>query len=251
MRSSSASNCSPLSILAVGADPREAIPVCVRTPRASAPSTGKRLPWRGLTGFVRPASYAASVINAPSDGVPHEFVAALSSLRGARLRPELHLTEIPAPGRIAPYAVALTGELIAPALGSDPRGSVGAGSEELADGRFIALYDPQWRVEWSGNFRIVTLVRATLEPEMGNDPLLAAVTELQGTVTRVIDQSFGATEHHDDEVELEIRASWTPHGHNLSGDLSAWAHLLSATGGIPALPEGVTSLDSRRAESER
>ena len=229
--------------------------------------TQKSAVWRGLTGFVRPASYAAGVINAPSDGVPHDFVAALSSLRGARLRPEVHLTEIPAPGRIAPYAVALTGELIAPGLGSDPRGTIRAGSEELADGRFIALYDPQWRVEWSGHFRIVSLVRATLEPEMGNDPLLAAVawtwltdclsdhadpvTELQGTVTRVIDQSFGATEHHDDEVELEIRASWTPHGHDLSGDLSAWAHLLSATGGIPALPEGVTSLDSRRAESER
>jgi len=43
--------------------------------------------------------------------VPEDFVRVLHSLRAARLRPEIHLEEVPAPGRIAPYSVALTGEV--------------------------------------------------------------------------------------------------------------------------------------------
>jgi hypothetical protein len=43
---------------------------------------------------------------------PAAFAAALASLRAARMRPELRLTEVPAPARIAPYAVALTAEVI-------------------------------------------------------------------------------------------------------------------------------------------
>ena len=42
---------------------------------------------------------------------PPDFEAALLSLRGHRMRPELHLEEIPPPTRIAPYALALTGEV--------------------------------------------------------------------------------------------------------------------------------------------
>ena len=41
-----------------------------------------------------------------------EFTQALATCAAARLRPEVRLTEVPAPQRIAPYAVALTAEVV-------------------------------------------------------------------------------------------------------------------------------------------
>ena len=49
-----------------------------------------------------------------------------------RLRPEVRLTEVPAPQRIAPYAVALTADVV------DPRDT----DDDLASGRFVLLHDP-------------------------------------------------------------------------------------------------------------
>ncbi|MEO8829505.1 DUF3000 family protein, partial [Lapillicoccus sp.] len=63
---------------------------------------------------------------------PAEFARAISALREARLRPEVRLTEVPAPQRIAPYAVALTADVLTSA----------SGDEELASGRFVLLHDP-------------------------------------------------------------------------------------------------------------
>ena len=59
------------------------------------------------------------------------FERALAELRAARLRPEVRVTEVPAPQRIAPYAVALTAEVVT--NGED---------DELASGRFVLLHDP-------------------------------------------------------------------------------------------------------------
>ena len=60
-----------------------------------------------------PAAYPLMVGSrtVPGDQSP-EFARALNDLRGARLRPEIRLTEVPAPQRIAPYAVALTAEVV-------------------------------------------------------------------------------------------------------------------------------------------
>ncbi len=107
----------------------------------------------------------------------------------------------------------------------------------------------------------MTLVRATLEPELAADPLLADVawswvTEileassagahaLGGTVTRVLSQSFGALGSTPDAVDLEIRASWTPQDTDLGAHLAVWADLMTTAGGLPPLPEGVTALPSR------
>lgn len=188
--------------------------------------------------------------------VPAQFVAALDSLRNHRVRPEVHLTEVPAPARIAPYSVALSGEL--------PAGPGGALDDhaELATGRFVALYDPAGQEAWDGTFRIVTLVRAHLDAELGNDPLLAEVAwtwlldslaaegaparALSGTVTRILSQSFGSLETHPDDVEVEIRASWSPPGSDLGPHIRAWGVLLCTSAGMPPLPEGVTSLGLRR-----
>jgi hypothetical protein len=188
--------------------------------------------------------------------VPAQFLAALDSLRNHRVRPEVHLTEVPAPARIAPYSVALSGEL--------PAGPGGALDDhaELATGRFVALYDPAGQEAWDGTFRIVTLVRAHLDAELGNDPLLAEVAwtwlldslaaegaparALSGTVTRILSQSFGSLENHPDDVEVEIRASWSPPGSDLGPHIRAWGALLCTSAGMPPLPEGVTSLGLRR-----
>ena len=120
------------------------------------------------------------------DQVPADFLFALGTLRQARCRSELHLDEIPAPSRLAPFAVALGAEVIGP--GESPAGgpvhgpaaaalarASGSDDVELATGRFILLHDPDGSAVWDGEFRIVTYIRAQLEPEMGNDELLGSV----------------------------------------------------------------------------
>ena len=198
-------------------------------------------------------SYAAGVITPDAD-VPAAFVQALEALGGRRLRAEVRLSEIPAPARIAPYAVALSAEVVTADDDLVPE-------VEPASGRFVVLHDPAGQEAWEGTFRVVTLVRAVLDAEVGVDPLLceAAWTwvedalahgsaghhALGGTVTRVVSQSFGALAERPGEVEVEIRASWTPDG-DLGAHLSAWATVLCTAAGLPPLPDGVTSLSPRR-----
>lgn len=195
-------------------------------------------------------TYAANVIT-PGADVPAAFVEALHALRGRRLRPEVRLNEIPAPARIAPYAVALDGEVHLPGAHDD---------DEPVTGRFVLLHDPAGQEAWHGVFRVVTLVRAAVDREVGTDPLLceaawswvrealekadAAHHALGGTVTRVGSQSFGDLVERADEVEVEIRASWSPDG-DVGADLAAWATLLCTAAGLPPLPDGVTAIGSR------
>ena len=181
-----------------------------------------------------------------------EFTQALSELRGARLRPEVRLVEVPAPQRIAPYAVALTAEVV---------GTAGDG-EELASGRFVLLHDPGAPEPWDGVWRAVTFARAELEPEVASDPMLGAVgwswlidaldshrlpyTAEAGTVTRVVSESFAGLSDRPASVEMEVRASWTPLGGNLGDHLVAWSDLLCTIAGLPPLPEGVIALPGQR-----
>lgn len=180
---------------------------------------------------------------------PQEFLDAIDRLRGVRPRTEVHLEEVPTPQRIAPHALALEAE-------------VELHDEELATGRFVLLYDPAGQDSWEGRFRTVTLVRATLEPDLGSDHLLSQVgwswvvdslegdgadyTSLGGTVTRVISESFGALDERSPTVDIEIRASWTPLSEP-EQHLLAWTSLLCTVAGLPPLPEGVATLCRRRA----
>ncbi len=186
--------------------------------------------------------------------MPVEFVSALRSLRQVTVRPEVILDEVPGPARIAPFSAALTAEI------RTARRSVAAA--ELASGRFVVLFDPAGQEAWEGHFRLVTLVRATLEAEVGADPLLAEVAwswftdslresgldphAAGGTVTRVLSQSFGALDRRAEQTELEIRASWTATDENLAPHLTAWATLLCTAAGLEPLPEGVVALGPRR-----
>lgn len=184
---------------------------------------------------------------------PPEFEDALMSLRGHRLRPEFHLEEVPAPSRIAPYALALTGE-VNRSTTMDP-------DELLGHGRFVVLHDPAGQDAWHGTFRVIVLAKAALEEEMGADPLLGEVGwawltdalevegvghhHLSGTVTRVLSETFGGLELRGSEVELEVRASWTPTTADLGPHLKAWAALTCTAAGLEPLPENVTAFRRR------
>jgi len=185
-------------------------------------------------------------------GIPAPFRAALVGLRDAVSapgRPGLSLTEVPAPKRLAPYAVAVAAEI------------VGDDDEQVASGRFVVLHDPAGQDGWRGDTRVVAFVSADVEAEMAADPALAQVgwswltdslaergaghTAAGGTVTRTISCRFGQIEDADEASEVEVRASWTPLAGldgvvDLGVHLLAWCDLLCATAGLP--PPGVVQL---------
>ena len=183
--------------------------------------------------------------------LPTGFGRAVASLRSVRMRPEIRLAEAPAPQRLAPYAIALTGDVL------DGDG------EEIATGRFVVLHDPAGQDSWQGTTRVVAYVRAALEPEMAADPFLTAVawtwlTEalsrrvvgvgpraVGGTVTKVSSESFGALSARAPVAHVELRVSWTPDD-DLAPHLEAWGDVLASAAGLAPLPAGVAMLPSRR-----
>lgn len=200
---------------------------------------------------------------------PPAFQAALAALRAVPPRPDVVLAEAPAPQRLAPWAVALTADLVGPGGPGD------ADPEELATGRLVVLHDPAGQEAWQGGFRVVTFLRADLDPEMVADPLLPEVgwdwlleslqergaeqVAASGTVTRVVSESFGGMGERPATAEVEIRASWTPVapggpapgdpaavGAGLGAHLVAWCDLLRTAAGQPPLPEGVAALPAAR-----
>lgn len=200
------------------------------------------------------------------DGPPAHFRAAVEQLHAARLRPEIELSEVPAPQRIAPYAAA---------LGADIRHD----GQDIGTGRFVLLHDPAGNDSWEGTYRCVTFVRAEVDPEMVRDPMLSAVAwswlsdawqayELDaiapsGTVTVVLSEGFGNIAHDSLSAQVEVRASWTPAVTSLgagsspgpgpapgptaglAGHVQAWGELLGAAAGLEPLPTGVASLPRR------
>ncbi|MBX7446274.1 MULTISPECIES: DUF3000 domain-containing protein [unclassified Arthrobacter] len=210
------------------------------------------------------------------DQVPPDFLQALGALRKARCRKELHLAEIPAPARLAPFAVALGAEVLAPGAGTPATpvhgpaamalaSAAGVPDEdetELATGRFILLHDPDGSEVWDGEFRIVTYIRAELEPEMGNDQMLGTVAwtwlvealenhkapyrAAGGTATRVLSESFGTLAGRPGSIDIELRASWTPASADVTAHLEAWSDMVCTFAGLPPLPDGVTALPHRR-----
>jgi len=183
---------------------------------------------------------------------PAEFRAAIGSLLSAHPRPEIVLEEVPAPRRLAPHAHALTADLE-------------IDDTELATGRLVLLHDPAGHDAWNGTFRVVTYVRAELEPEVGADPMVLEVawtwltdalsghgaeyTAISGTATRVASQSFGVMADQPSTAHIEVRASWTPLTTELSSHLLAWTEALSMAAGVPPLPDGVTAFSRRRSQS--
>ena len=104
----------------------------------------------------------------PTDPEPPAFALAVASLRAARPRPEVRLTEVRPPQRLAPYAIAISGSV-------PPPGALSDDVDDLATGRLVVLHDPDGHESWNGVTRLVAYVRADLDPDMAGDPLLASV----------------------------------------------------------------------------
>ena len=166
-----------------------------------------------------------------------------TSIRAIKPRSEILLEEVPAPQKLAPYAFAMTADVL----------------EDAATGRFVLLHDPDGQEGWSGKFRCVTFVRAAIDNEMAADPMLCNIgwtwlmeslkangceyTAPSGTVTKVASASFGTLENLDEDSELEVRASWTPtSGKNIADHIRAWVELLEMSAGLAPIPDGVTQL---------
>jgi hypothetical protein len=199
-----------------------------------------------------------------SENAPLPFQQAVAALNAAHTRAEVQLSALPAPKRLAPFSCALSASVTDPA----------DDSSELADGRFVLLHDPAGQESWQGTFRVVTLARTELEPEMAGDPLLpevtwswltgaleahsAAYSDSSGTVTRSGSSYFGGLDERPPQTELEIRASWTPRADeqaapdampDMALHLTAWSELLCQCAGLPPEPgdgSSVVSLPKRR-----
>lgn len=188
---------------------------------------------------------------------PSAFASALKSIRAATPRAELAVTEIPAPGTLAPWSFALAADVTPARHGTD---------SELGTGRFVLLYDPEAPEAWNGVFRVICYAQAPLEMEMGVDPFLtdvawswlvdaldtrgAGYTNASGTATKILSTGFGELAAQGDGAQIELRASWTPDGPDLAAHVEGWGELLCMLAGLPPAIEGVSLLSARRAGRE-
>lgn len=189
-------------------------------------------------------------------GEEARFDAAAASLRAAKFRSELQVREIAAPERIAPRSIALAAGVVHGSTHPSDEGDSPYGA-----GRLILMHDPASAEEWGSDFRIVCFAQAPLEMEIGIDPFIADVAwswltdaldsrgaayeYASGTATKTLSTGFGTLEEQGDAAQIEIRASWTPLGHQFAAHAEAWSELLCLLAGLPH-HEGVASLGSRR-----
>jgi len=175
------------------------------------------------------------------------------------LRAEFTFEDIPAPKRLAPFATATSA-------------TVHRDGADIAWGRLVLLYDPAAPEGWLGCYRLVSYLRAEIDPEIAADPMLGQVgwTWLiealdartpgygapSGTVTRVTTEGFGGKEEEPPAHGYEQRASWSPTvpgpalgpgdrdpaGLDLAAHVTAWCDSLAAAAGLPPLALGAHAL---------
>jgi hypothetical protein len=186
-------------------------------------------------------------LSAPA-GLPAGFHRAVTGLTGVELRPEVVVSELPPPQRLAPYAVALHAVVV-------------RAGDELAEGRLVILHDPDGQAVWEGDTRCVAYLQAAIDFEIASDPMLPSVgwswlldalagadadyLAAGGTVTRTTSERFGALADHPHAADVEMRASWSPVG-ELGPHLVAFAELLCSAAGLPPTPPGVVAMPARR-----
>ena len=192
---------------------------------------------------------------------PPEFVAAVATMRAARLRPEIHCEEMPAPQRIAPFAAALSAD-------------VTVDGEEIGTGRIILLHDPLGNDAWDGEFRCVAYARAEIDVELITDPMLAGgrldlAHRRPRRARRDLPHGVG---HSDTRGDGELRGDGRGQRRRTAGDprlvdagrpvaaselgadldigphVEAWGELLCTAVGLPPVPDGVAVIPSRRGQ---
>lgn len=180
-----------------------------------------------------------------SASTPAEFTAAVESMHRAQLRPEISIGAIRPPQRPAPYSHAVGLEVIQ----TKP-------DQGDAFGRLILLHSPDAEEAWEGSMRLVAYIQADMDDAVAADPLLpdvawqwlnesldgnnAGFTNLGGTVTSTASVRFGEIGGPPRAYQLEMRASWTADGIDLSSHVEAFANVLSLVAGLP--PEGVRTI---------
>lgn len=191
-------------------------------------------------------------MNQPPGGTP-AFTAASEALRALRFRDDYVVREIPAPGSLAPEAIAFAGDVRPEADGVDsPYGT----------GRIVILHDADEPDSWGGPWRIVCFAQAPLEPEIGTDPLLAdvawswlvdalstrdaAFSAASGTATKTLSKGFGTLAAEGDGAQIELRASWSPAG-DLTRHMDAWAELVCMLAGLPPGSENIAVFGGQRS----
>jgi hypothetical protein len=185
------------------------------------------------------------------------FEEMIELLRTFTPRDEIILEEVPAPQKLAAYSFAFTADI--------SNGQLGDAEDEVASGRFVILHEPGGQDTWDGDFRCVSFMRADVDSEMQEDPLLPEVgwnwlldslnatgadyNAPSGTVTRVSSASFGKLSPRNDDSEIEIRASWSPvitSPNDIFAHVQAWCNLMTEVAGLPPIPDGVTSISAAR-----
>ena len=191
-------------------------------------------------------------------GPPEEFRRAVAALSAVRPRPELVVTPLDAPPRLAPFTWAVSVE-------ADAARRPGEDLDEPdTSGRLILLHDPAGQEAWEGRFRLVCFVQARLDPEQVGDEMLptvgwswltealdqnsAAHVALGGTVTQTSSVRFGDIAGPRRNDDIELRASWTPAALDGSdGDLrchaEAFCTLIATAAGLP--PVGIAAMAHR------
>lgn len=176
--------------------------------------------------------------------VSDQFASAVSGLTAVGVRPDIAISVAPAPGRLAPYAHAVTAEI---------------GDPEVGSGRFVLLHDPQRPESWEADTRVVVYVEADVESEMVNDQLLTDVgwswlqesltdnhaqyRALGGTVTAVRSTSYEALAPRGHESTVQIRASWSTEGlGGVDAHFAAWVALMEICADLPPYHPDVTRI---------
>jgi len=170
-------------------------------------------------------------------------------MKAATTRPELTITEIPAPGSLAPNSLALAADVIPAQHGID---------SPLGTGRFVLLHDQTSPEAWGGEFRVVCFAQSPLDTDMALDPFMAEVAwswlvdalatrgagyhSASGTATKILSTGFGELESQGDGAVIELRASWTPLDHEIGAHVEGWSELLCMLAGLPPAAEGVSLL---------
>lgn len=178
-----------------------------------------------------------------------EFEKISDLVKTAPLRPEISVEEVPAPMRLAPFALAIVAEVL-------------EGDEDLANGRLVLLYDPNGQESWGGTTRLVTFARAQVEADLANDTLLNQVgwswlfdafknrelipLNISGTVTRTASESFGELDPQPLPGTIEIRASWTLLPESVAEHVAAWGDLLCQAAGLQPVAPKTTPLKKYR-----
>lgn len=213
-----------------------------------------------LTGQPGPAGQGQST-------VPGPFRNAVTSMHEAQVRDGITVTDIRPPRKLAPYSHAVGLEVVR-LLGDDVRDDGGEAavpdniptdSEGDAFGRLILLHDPG-ADEGASMMKLVAYIQADLDSSVAEDPMLPEVAwdwlteeldalegtgfaDLGGTVTATASSRFGDIGGPANAFQIEMRASWTADGTDLSGHVTAFAHVLANVAGLP--PEGVTAIGKR------